>query len=696
MYITHLRLPSYLRTFVPSYLRTFAIICIILQHHLVHGSCSEVSLAGATVTPLTTQFNFVQLPPQFTNVTVVNNTHAGTLCTPSLQVTDSTVTYDMATPGKYNNFHDYDVLKANRSTFSTYGSSLLITATDAAAFNAFGNAVALSGDGSTLAVGSTLSSVLDGGTFGFGADTVYLYRRIQNNWVFVQAIQSPFISASLLSGFGTSVVLSYDGSILAIGAPGSSAPNPVVTNDNSYSVGAVYIYIYSSSNNLWNLLQTIPGLLGFGMVVDLSATGQYLAIGSNNTINTTDTPSVFVYERQNICTNTQEPYVLQTQLIPTVNGTPFVGSSSQGASIFKHMALSSDGTTIAWGCLFSLSSLSTVFLFQRLGSQWQQVQAIPSPAGGTQQFGISVALSANGKYLAVGVLTPPTILYIYARRGTTWQLETSFSSGTTFRATSLSFSADGTILVAGNYLQNATLGTCSIFLRGPNKHWSNVATFSGATSGDDLGFSCACSADGSVIATGAPQVTLASTGYAILLRSIGTTIPNDTVVSGSLCVYHRTTVDSSLKVAGNIHLQGTLVTGTTGHVTTCTVPTSSPSDKRIKNDIAHLDSRKVLEIIRSLQPIHFTWNKPDPFDTPHGSINRAFGTQGERAYNAGFVAQELEQLLPHCVKTQMAADGHEIKMIYLHHEFYAYLIGALQEIAQRVQGNKLHLCHLTT
>jgi hypothetical protein len=106
-------------------LRTFAIICIILQHYnTVLGSCAEVSLAGATVTSPTTQVNFMQLPPQFTNVTVVNNTNAGTLCTPSLQVTDSMVVYDMAAPGNYNNFHDYEVLRANRSTFSTYGSRL--------------------------------------------------------------------------------------------------------------------------------------------------------------------------------------------------------------------------------------------------------------------------------------------------------------------------------------------------------------------------------------------------------------------------------------------------------------------------------------------------------------------------------------------------------------------------------------------
>jgi hypothetical protein len=655
-----------------SHVFLMGIILSIAFHPTSHGSCAQVSLAGATVTSPTTQVNLVQLPPQFTNVTVVNNTNVGTLCTLSLQVTDSTVVYDMATPGKYNNFHDYDVLRANRSTFSTYGSSLLITATDVTPNGAFGNAIALSGDGSTLAVGSTVSSSA-GGNFGFGADTVYLYRRIKNSWVFVQEIQSPFISASILSGFGTSVALSYDGLTLAIGSPGSPVPNGGITSDRPYLLGNVYIYTFSPTNNLWNLFQIIPGETGFGTGVDLSATGQYLAIGINYLINATvqfDTPSVLVYERQNMCTNTQEPWILQAQLTPTVNGVPLITSPTNFISLFKHMALSADGTTIALGCT-NTSGSGALFLFQRSGSKWQQLQAIPAP-GGQLTFGIAVALSANGKYLAIGGTNQST--YLYAQRGATWQIEATFN--TTFITTSLSFSADGTILVAGNYAQSSNAGICLILLRGPNNHWSSVASFSGAAALDNLGLSCACSADGSVIAAGAPQALSGGTGYAVVLRSIGTTIPNDTVVSGSLCVYHRTTLDSSLKVAGNIHLQGTLVTGTAGHVTACTVPTSSPSDKHIKDDIAQLDPHKVLEIIRSLQPVTFAWN--EDLDTR----------------SAGFIAQELEQLLPHCVKTQMTADGREIKMIYLHHEFYAYLIGALQEIAQRVEKNKYHLQEL--
>jgi hypothetical protein len=613
--------------------------------------------------------NLVQLPPQFTNVTVVNNTNAGTLCTPSLQVTDSTIAYDMAAPGNYNNFHDYEVLRANRSIFPTWGNELIITPTYLAPFgNAFGSAVALSGDGSTLAIGSTAAFVSN---LELGAETVSLYRRVQNSWVFTQQIQPTFppaITPAPLIGFGTSVALSYDGSILAIGAPGSLVGQTFGSTEPTS--GTVYLYAYTS-NGLWSLSQTILGTsIGFGINVDLSATGQYLAICINSSAAITgfsigfETPSVTVYERQNTCTNTSAPWTFQAQLKPILNGIFFTQETST-FSYSKHMALSADGTTIALGCpaIPLIGSNTCVFLFQCTGSTWQQIQTLSNSMA---QFGTSVALSANGKYLAVGLFTD---IHIYARRGTTWQLEATPSPFVNL-ATSLSFSADGTVLVAGGAGQNSTAGSLALVVRGPDSRWSTITKFPGSTTGDQLGWSCACSADGAIIAGGATQVDSSGTGYAVVLRSIGSTIPKDTVVSGSLCVYHRTTLDSTLKVAGNIHLQGTLVTGTAGHVTACTVPTSSPSDKHIKDDIVPLDPHKVLEIIRSLRPIHFSFNDST-----------------EAIRQIGFVAQELEQLLPYCVKTQTTADGRKIKMIYLHHEFYAYFIGALQKLVQRVQKN---------
>jgi WD40 repeat protein len=672
--------PMMTKKCVVSINHTFIILLVAFQNSGYGSSCAAVSLAGAIVTPPTTQVNLVQLPPQFTNVTVVNNTNAATLCTPSLQVTDSTVVYDMATPGKYNNFHDYDVaLRANRSVFPAWGNELIITPTYLVfRGNDFGSAVALSGDGSTLAVGSTAAFVNNGGSQSRGADTVSLYRRIQNSWVFIQQISPtvpPPVSPTPLVGFGTSVALSYDGSLLAIGAPGSTLVrfgSPLEPTN-----GTVYLYAYGSANGFWNLSQTIPGqTIGFGVNVDLSATGQYLAICTNSSLSSSvnETPSVTVYERQSMCTNIQAPWIFQAQLTPVLNSAFFSQKISPAAQ-YKHMALSADGTTIALGCSGAnvVDGNTYVFLFQRTGSTWLQTQTIASALNG---FGMSVALSASGKYLAVG-LADITDISIYTRRGTMWQLEAALSPFVNI-VTSLSFSADGTVLVAGGDTENSSAGALALMVRGPDNRWSTVTRFPGSTiTEDQLGWSCACSADGAIIAGGATQNANLGTGYAVVLRSIGATIPNDTVVSGSLCVYHRTTLDSTLKVVGNIHLQGTLITGTAGHVTACTVPTVSPSDKRIKDDIAQLDPHKVLEIIRSLRPIHFSFNDST-----------------EIIRHTGFIAQELEQLLPHCVKTQTTADGREVKMIYLHHEFYVYLIGALQEIAKRTQANREKLASL--
>src|SRR4029077_12799715 len=132
--------------------------------------------------------------------------------------------------------------------------------------------------------------------------------------------------------------------------------------------------------------------------------------------------------------------------------------------------------------------------------------------------------------------------------------------------------------------------------------------------------------DGAFIVAGAPGNN-SNQGDAYIYQPVGSFVPNDTVVTGSLCVYHQTTIDSNLLVRGNIHLNGTIVTGTSAHVTACAV---TLSDKRIKNDVQALSPDDALATLRALKPVTFDFISPHPFDTPHDSINRAFGTQGER------------------------------------------------------------------
>jgi hypothetical protein len=122
-----------------------------------------------------------------------------------------------------------------------------------------GHAVALSGDGNTLAVGAPDESSAAKGINGnqndnslYGAGAVYLFVRRNNAWS-----QQAYIKASN-SGqsdkFGFVVSLSQDGNTLAVSAPGEASAAKGVNgdqNDNSIpEAGAVYIF--SRSGTTWS------------------------------------------------------------------------------------------------------------------------------------------------------------------------------------------------------------------------------------------------------------------------------------------------------------------------------------------------------------------------------------------------------------------------------------------------------------
>ena len=132
-----------------------------------------------------------------------------------------------------------------------------------ASHDAFGAAVALSSDGSTLAVGARFES---SAAIGIGGDqvddsaldagAVYLFSRVAVAWA-----QAAYVKASNTDGndqFGWAIAVSSDASTLAIGAAGScgsgsigamcgeasnaSGINGAQTSNSAPGAGAVYLY----------------------------------------------------------------------------------------------------------------------------------------------------------------------------------------------------------------------------------------------------------------------------------------------------------------------------------------------------------------------------------------------------------------------------------------------------------------------
>ena len=156
----------------------------------------------------------------------------------------------------------------------------------------FGDAIALSADGNTLAVAATNESSGVAGINGDQADNtvaaagaVYVFVRSGATWV-----QQAYIKASnpdVGDQFGLSVALSADGNTLVVGAPGESSAAMGIggdqTDNTTLSAGAVYIFVRSGTT--WTQQAYIkasnPQLAAeFGTSVALSGDGDALAAGA--------------------------------------------------------------------------------------------------------------------------------------------------------------------------------------------------------------------------------------------------------------------------------------------------------------------------------------------------------------------------------------------------------------------------------
>jgi hypothetical protein len=259
----------------------------------------------------------------------------------------------------------------------------------------FGYAIALSGDGNTLAVGAPLEDSAATGIDGNQADNtaidagaVYVFTRAGTTWS-----QQAYIKASNTTAgdqFGSSLALSADGTTLAVGAPIAAS-----------STGEAYVFVRVgvtwSQQALLRASNADPNDQ-FGTSLAVSDDGNTLAIGAAGEASGTGNPTdnsqpdsgaVYVFVRSG--TWAQQAYL---------KGTPAVGGDFVGQSV----ALTPDGNTLAAGAGGEDSIVVNsggVFVYARNGTTWAQPQLIKaSNPGDSDQFGFSVALAAG--FLIVG------------------------------------------------------------------------------------------------------------------------------------------------------------------------------------------------------------------------------------------------------------------------------------------------------
>jgi hypothetical protein len=259
-----------------------------------------------------------------------------------------------------------------------------------------------------------------------------------------------------------------------------------------------------------------------------------------------------------------------TALVAIPAQRAYVKASNTGADDYFgwSIALSGDANTLAVGAPDEASAATgiggdqtnnsaiasgAVYVYTWSGTTWSQEAYVKaSNTGANLEFGVSVALSADGNTLAVGARSEQAV-YVFTRSGTTWsqqsRLTASNADPSDYFGISITLSVDGNTLAVGAYTEDSAAtgidgnqadnsardsGAVYVYTRAGTT-WSQQAYVKASNTGtnDYFGSSVALSGDGDTLAVGASGEASAATGVG------GNQADNSAFLSGAVYVYVR-------------------------------------------------------------------------------------------------------------------------------------------------------------
>jgi len=227
----------------------------------------------------------------------------------------------------------------------------------------FGTSVDISDDGNVIAIGALLNDNENGNSA--GQVRVFKFSNINGNLNWVQ-LGRAMSGESRGNGFGTALSLSRDGRTVGIGAP---------LNSVSYYEGHARVFRYTADEEWVQLGTDIDGdipLGQFGGHISLSKDGNIVGIG----MTTGSIHAVKVYELIN-------------------DEWSLLGSPLDGYSV----ALSNDGLTAAVG---SFTGNGQVLVMKYIDDNWVQLGEPLTGEVRNSFFGKTVAISGDGSIVAAG------------------------------------------------------------------------------------------------------------------------------------------------------------------------------------------------------------------------------------------------------------------------------------------------------
>jgi len=321
-------------------------------------------------------------------------------------------------------------------TGSSWSQQAYVKASNTGAGDEFGNSLALSADGATLAIGAVNEASNATGIGGDeadnsadGAGAVYVFTRAGSSW-----LQQAYVKASNTNAddrFGASLALSSDGSTLAVGAPHERSNAIGIggnqADDSADGAGAVYVFIRAGTSWLQQAYVKASNTDArdrFGEFLALSSDGSTLAVGAF--YEDSDATGVGGNQADNSRYQAGAVYVF-THAGSSWTQEAYIKASNTNVEDWfgEFLAVSSDGSTLAVGAKGEDSNASgiggnqadnttygagAVYVFTRAGSAWaQRAYVKASNTNMSDQFGSSLALSSDGSALAVGAYQEDSI-----------------------------------------------------------------------------------------------------------------------------------------------------------------------------------------------------------------------------------------------------------------------------------------------
>ena len=264
----------------------------------------------------------------------------------------------------------------------------------------FGSVTDLSGNGNIIAVGIPEKNQVE-----------IFSRNDDGQWHFQENISIRYVDTN--SNFGTSLSLSHDGRLLAVGIPGDNDNSHHLRNDRSgiqilinenieqpEDSGAVVVFENKPSVG-WTEVAYIKSptpiqSAEFGEGIDFDGEGHTLAVASRKDL-TSGEFDIFVYENEQW--EHQDNFTSSSQLVNDRLGDNLILSRTGDlliTSAAQQNGFHRDERLVRSGY---------VFIFELEGNNWVEKLALfPQNAGEFDLFGSSIALSPDGNYLAIGAI----------------------------------------------------------------------------------------------------------------------------------------------------------------------------------------------------------------------------------------------------------------------------------------------------